>query len=293
MLSKNEIDVQGLNNYFLLRSLLNIPLNKEKVFTSKYYAKWSGSFDSIILDLEDSVPEDFKEIAIKNLPKILSFYLNYNHNVMVRVGNQPKRLAAEIDVLNKSQRPLAVVIPKVQSRECIDNYSKKLSEEFEFGVVIESPLAYLNLNAILTHPQVKFVLFGPLDFSACMGLKATQFNMLPIASHISVICSALGLPLFGVVEDFSDIYSPEWNQKFTNSLVAAKSLGFNGTYAIHPKQLSAIEKVFGLTDKEKEMMKAMISQISSTRGLFVLNDEMIGPPVRKRYETILKRSEGI
>ncbi|RJT23630.1 CoA ester lyase [Mesorhizobium waimense] len=276
------------------RSLLFVPAHVPRFVETAH----ERGADGIILDLEDSVPEDQKGEARRQLPESVAKVRRKGASVLVRVNRGLRALAADLDAAVISGVD-ALVLPKTDSAEWVLEIANAVSDleqernlvhgSIRFLAQIETPGALQRLAAIASaHPRMVAMALGPEDFSAAVG-GAPEFDLL-LTPNLSVLFAAraaglLPLGFVGSIGEFSDTH------KLREAAVRARRLGFAGALAIHPTQVAIFNEAFSPNAQELEWANRVVAaeNDAAMRGLaaFSLNGKMIDPPVVRRAHEIL------
>lgn len=294
MIKDNVPAVESAMSVPRWRSLLFVPAHVPRFVEAAH----ERGADGVILDLEDSVPQDQKGEARRQLPASVAKVARNGASVLVRVNRGLRALAADLDAA-VMRGVDALVLPKTDSAEWISEIANALSElerernlapgGIRFLAQIETPGALQRLAAIASaHPRMVAMALGPEDFSAAIG-GAPEFDLL-LTPNLSVLFAAraaglLPLGLVGSIGDFSDTH------KLREAAVHARRLGFAGALAIHPTQVAIFNEAFSPGAQELEWALRVVAaeNDAATRGLsaFSLNGKMIDPPVVRRAHEIL------
>lgn len=279
------------------RSLLFVPTHVPRFVETAH----ERGADGVILDLEDSVPQDQKGEARKRLPESVAKVARKGASVLVRVNRSLRALAADLDAAVIAGVD-ALVLPKTDSADWILEIANAVSElerernlapgRIRFLAQIETPGALQRLAAIASaHARMVAMALGPEDFSAAVG-GTPEFDLL-LTPNLSVLFAAraaglLPLGFIGSIGDFSDTH------KLREAAVHARRLGFAGALAIHPTQVAIFNEAFSPNAQELEWAHKVVAaeNDATTRGLsaFSLNGKMIDPPVVRRAREILALS---
>ncbi|MER8678259.1 aldolase/citrate lyase family protein [Mesorhizobium sp. M0037] len=157
------------------RSLLFVPAHVPRFVEAAH----ERGADGVILDLEDSVPQDQKDEARRRLPESVAKVGRKRKSVLVRVNRGLRALAADLDAAVMAGVD-ALVLPKTDSAELVSEIANAVSElerernlslgRIRFLAQIETPGALQRLAAIATaHPRMVAMALGPEDFSAAVG----------------------------------------------------------------------------------------------------------------------------
>jgi len=136
---------------------------------------------------------------------------------------------------------------------------------FPVHVLIETPGALRDVDAIAAHPRVESLSFGLMDFVSAhrgaipaSGMSAAgQFThplVLRAKLEIAAACHAHGkTPAHGVVTEFNDRAAiTEAARK------ASRELGYTRMWSIHPNQIPAIVAAFAPTASEVDEASAIL-----------------------------------
>ncbi|MES0157036.1 CoA ester lyase [Mesorhizobium sp. M0018] len=276
------------------RSLLFVPAHVPRFVEDAH----ERGADGVILDLEDSVPQDQKGGARRQLPEAVAKVARKGAAVLVRVNRGLRALAADLDAAVMAGVD-ALVLPKTDSAEWVLEIANAVSElerernlplgRIRFLAQIETPGALQNLAAIASaHPRMVAMALGPEDFTAAVG-GAPEFDLL-LTPNLSVLFAAraaglLPLGFVGSIGEFSDTH------KLCEAAAHARRLGFAGALAIHPTQVAIFNEAFSPSAGELEWARSVVAadNDAATRGLsaFSLNGKMVDPPVVRRAHEIL------
>jgi len=277
-----------ISSQYLMRSLMFVPGHNEKLMES---ASRSNA-DVLLLDLEDSVqPDNNKAVARERIVKYVSEGKFSNHLVFPRINDR------ESGQLLKDIRELTIpgvtgfMYPKSYTGQDVYFIDKLLDTlEYEKGMpvgtfklipLIETSAAVLNAQEICKASQrVVGIAFGCEDFitdlegihdaegqsiftpRAMIAMAARANNVIPIDTvHIKV-------------HDMEDL---------EKNLILAKNLGYEGMLVLNPKELPMVHKYFSPTEKEvneaKEMLELAEKAKKEGKGVAVMNNKFIGPPM--------------
>ncbi|MER9559839.1 CoA ester lyase [Mesorhizobium sp. M0323] len=276
------------------RSLLFVPAHVPRFVETAH----ERGADGVILDLEDSVPQDQKGEARRQLPESVAKVGRKGKSVLVRVNRGLRALAADLDAAVMAGVD-ALVLPKTDSAEWVSEIANAVSDlerernlslgRIRFLAQIETPAALQRLAAIASaHPRMVAMALGPEDFSAAVG-GAPHFDLL-LAPNLAVLFAAraaglLPLGFIGSIGEFSD------TDKLREAAAHARRLGFAGALAIHPTQVAIFNEAFSPSAQGLEWARGVVAaeHDAAARGLsaFSLNGKMVDPPVVRRAYEIL------
>ena len=262
--------------------------------------------DAIILDLEDSVPPAQKEearelvsIELARSPDRLTF-LRINHP---QLGNLDKDLAALAP-----HAAQAVMVPKVEGARDIEEIDARLAaHELDAGleagaisilVVIESSMGLRNLFDTLSHAQrirgAALATAEEGDFMCDIGGKWTATGEALMYARGKFVCDARAAKMTWLVDGAFMQLGNEAALECESRL--ARTHGFNGKVAVHPRQVRPINRVFSPTDAEVERAQQLIDAFrdaeSQGRGAIQFQGMMVDYANVRWAEQILSVTRG-
>ncbi|RWM14266.1 MAG: CoA ester lyase [Mesorhizobium sp.] len=281
------------------RSLLFVPAHVPRFVEAAH----ERGADGVILDLEDSVPQDQKDESRRQLSASVAKVGGRGAYVLVRVNRGLRALAADLDAAVVAGVD-ALVLPKTDSAAWVIEIANAVSElerernlalgRIRFLAQIETPAALQSLSAIASaHPRMVGMALGPEDFSASVG-GAPEFDLL-LTPNLSVLFAAraaglLPLGFIGSISEFSD------NDRLHEAAAHARRLGFTGALAIHPNQVAIFNEAFSPSPQELEWARRVLAAekdaTAQGRGAFALDGKMVDPPVIQRAREIIATDPG-
>ncbi|KAF9138923.1 hypothetical protein BG015_002212 [Linnemannia schmuckeri] len=279
------------------RSIFYVPGSDER----KLKSSLSLGADCLVYDLEDGVAFNRKNIAREMVFDALEASEHRKAEKAVRINAVGSGLEFDdLNVVLRSSRLQAIVIPKVQSAKDVQFVSQMVDSVAPFITrknvriiaSIESALGIMNLKEIATaDPRVDALVFAAEDYCADLGLTRTRegTEMLYGRQAIVTAAHAYGLQAIDLVcMDYKndDILKEECE--------FGRRMGFLGKQAVHPRQLDIIQRCFLPTDHEIARAADISEgyQEHSKRGVgaFNYNGKVIDLPVVKWAEKILSRA---
>lgn len=251
-----------------LRSLLFVPGHRgtwvEKAI--------NAGVDGVLLDLEDSVPENLKQEAREEVARSIRRVRESGSDIplYVRVNAlDTKHYGDDIQaVLVPGLNGLA--LPKTYGPEDIVRFDAitthfEMKNNLEAGSIeficnLETAEAYANCEAMaVASPRVATLFAGTArdaDVSRSIGFQFTPegTETLYLRSRAVLAARAAGLefPLVGVWQDLKD---PEGARHFSEQ---NRKLGFKGQVLIHPSHIDVANEVFAPTKFEIDFYQGMI-----------------------------------
>lgn len=271
----------------LRRTRLYLPGNEPKFFINAGL----HSPDGIILDLEDSVApseKDAAQLLVRNALRSVDFY---GAERMVRINQLPKGIDDLKFIVPHNVH--VILIPKCESAEQVKIVEKevdKLKKQFDikseiyFMPIIESALGVIKSYEIASASKLNCALaIGLEDYTADLGTQRTNEGRESIFARQMLVNAARAAGIQPIDTVFSDVADMEGLRQ---SVIEAKSLGFEGKGCIHPRQIPVVHQAFAPTADEIEKAKKIVLAFEDAEkkglGVVALGSKMIDPPVVKR-----------
>ena len=271
----------------LRRSRLYLPGNEPKFFVNAGL----HTPDGIILDLEDSVApaeKDAAQLLVRNALRSVDFY---GAERMVRINQLPKGLNDLKFIVPHNVN--VILLPKCESADQIHQLEKeveklkknnKVQNEIYFMPIIESALGVIKAYEIASASQNNCALaIGLEDYTADIGTQRTNEGHESIFARQMLVNAAKAVGIQAIDTVFSDVADME---ALRQSVLEAKSLGFEGKGCIHPRQIKVVHEAFAPTTEEIEKAKKIVLAFDEAEkkglGVVSLGSKMIDPPVVKR-----------
>jgi citrate lyase subunit beta/citryl-CoA lyase len=253
--------------------------------------------DAVILDLEDSVPDNEKEpsrFLIKYALREL-FWGDTDRFVRINGLNSPYWVKDVENVVPETLTGLK--IPKVESEDQLRTLDKEL-ERIENGngirtgttkliLTIETARGLVNLSAICSASERTIGIgFGSEDLMTDTGIAREE--MWVLRSQLTIITKAFGYFVQdSVFPDFSDL------RGLAEESRRSHNIGMDGKTAIHPDQIEIINDIFSPSMKEIEKAKKVLEMSVKENGrAFSFDGEMIDLPILERYRRIALQGGG-
>lgn len=238
--------------------------------------------DLVIIDLEDSVSEESKSGALKNVVIALQEGTDESGlSAIVRVNAD--RLAVELPALLELSRVpgnglLGVMVPKVESPDDVP----ELNGELQVIALVETALGIENALEIARNPNVVRLAFGGVDFAAQLGSKHKALHEY-VKSRLLIASAAaqIAAPLDSPATEIRDL------QIVADEAIESYGLGFGGKLCIHPAQVEVVALAFRPSESEIQWARKVIESGNQT-GIVV--GQMVDKPVYEQAVRILKRA---
>ena len=235
--------------------------------------------DVIMLNLEDGVPEEKKEIARVMIAVFLSHIKDINKEIVIRINPLNDGGLEDIKFLEPFNFN-AFRIPKIRSIEEIDDVFMKTNKEIHAS--IETKEAFFNLKE-LKHPKLTTFYIGIYDLLNELKIPHSVIDLNNplihrILSDFSLTSRYLKItPIGFVYQQYKDL------EGFTKWCLLQKNLGMQGIGCITPAQCEIANTVFM---NDREFAKIIVERFES-EGPFTIDGLYVDEPIYKNYLSIL------
>ncbi len=275
------------------RTRLYLPGNEPKFYPNAGLHEPDG----VILDLEDSVALAEKEAArliVRNALRVINFY---GAERMVRINQLPEGLNDLKYVIPHNVH--VILIPKCESAEDVVKVdeeiqnirkSNKVKNEVYLMPIIESALGVEKAFEIASASKnVCALAVGLEDYTADLGVERTSEGTESFVARSRIVNAAKAAHVQAIDTVYSDVANMEG---LRDSVIEAKSLGFEGKGCIHPRQIKVVHEALAPTqseiDKAKKIVLAFEEAEKKGLGVVSLGSKMIDAPVVKRAQHTIK-----
>jgi citrate lyase subunit beta / citryl-CoA lyase len=268
-----------------IRTMLFVPGSKPNWFSKIP----SYKSDTIILDLEDSVPENLKGEARKYVAKAIAPLNGQNQRVYVRINRGP--YGFDIDDLEAIVQPEleGIVLPKINGPEDVETISSIVSEiEYQKNIKIGST----KFMATLETARSIYLAYEIAEKERVIGLAGVSPKNGDVARSVGYQWSSEGLeriyirskvvlaaraanviPIGGLWQDIHDLKGLKEAARFN------RQLGFAGEMIVHPSNVPVINEVYSPSEEEiahyKGMIKTFEEAIKDGKGAVLYEGEHI------------------
>ncbi|BBD73120.1 CoA ester lyase [Sulfodiicoccus acidiphilus] len=251
-----------------MRSQLYVPGNNEKMIRKSTQLP----ADSVVLDLEDAVPNVEKAKARDLLSSLFSELDWGKRRVCVRV-NPTYTLHYYDDVkwVVSQDKVTCLLVPEAE--DGLSSLHRATGKDVE--PLIETARGLLKVQDIVREEGVFAVSFGSADLALSMNgdpsvLGTNQY----IRTAVVAAARAYGVePLDRVFFDLRDLSG------FESECKSAKSMGYSGKQVIHPVQVDVANKVFSPTEEEVRWAKKVVdiyeSRSREGKGALRIDDRLV------------------
>ena len=259
-----------------VRSWLYAPGHNERLLAKVF----DSDADEPLLDLEDAVPPDRKEVARRLVSEAIS-----TRPAWVRI-NQPMTPICELDLNAVARNAKGLRLPKVE-RAAEVQWVRDRAPGVDLSCSIETARGVMAAFEIAMSDGVRNLVYGGVDMCLDLGFDATTTeSTLYVRSHLVVVSRAarIGPPIDGVWTDLADLGG------LRKSAEGARSLGFFGKSALHPRQVEIINQVFTPTDEQVSWARSVMSAFEASGGSATTTEsgEFVDLPIAERARRVLE-----
>lgn len=264
------------------------PGNSEK----KIHKALNLHTDAVIIDLEDSVTSNEKEMARNLVYSLLKTDVTFRSKIYVRINSiKTQWFFEDLNMVNELKRVDGIMIPKSEDKTSISLAAELLNKNVEIIPLIESAAGVMNIRTILSSDQaVDRVAFGSVDFALDIGVdwsvegteRAYAMSKLVLASRAAGVNPPIDA-VFPIIDD---------RESFIKDTQKGKQTGFNGKMVIHPKQIDWVKEVYTPSKKQLEWSRKVIDVFESSAhsGAIDLEGKLIDRPVYLLAKRLIKSS---
>ncbi len=259
------------------RSVLYMPAANERALEK---AKTIPA-DALILDLEDAVAPDSKEVARANAVAAARSGEYGNREITIRCNGLDTPWGTDDLAAAATSGAAAVVIPKVSSREYLDEIDRHLADadapaDMTIWAMVETPTAIMDIRTIAHHRRVNVLVMGNNDLAKELRTGVLP-ERTPLIPHLAM--ALLGAREAGkVILDgvYNDVRDPDG---FLAEAEQGKAMGFDGKTLVHPSQVEPANTVWAPSADEIDFSRRVISAfeeaVAQGRGVVTVDGRMI------------------
>ena len=287
----------------LMRSWLFVPGNKQRMVE-----KAAGlDVDAVMMDIEDGVPADEKEVARTQIAEALRARSAGGPARYVRINAiGHARMEADLDaVLRPGLEGLA--LPKIESPDEVELVAGILDAreahaglgvgETKLLIAIETPRGLFEAPEIAaTSSRIVGLMFGAEDFGRELGLPIVREGearelIYARSALVSAAAAAHVQAVDGVWPDIAD------EDGLSADAQQARRLGFSGKSLFHPSQIETINTVFSPSPEEvfycRRVVDAFDEATARGDGSIAFGGQLIDLPIVERARRTLALAEAL
>ncbi len=240
--------------------------------------------DALILDLEDAVAPDAKELARDQVCAAVKGGGYGAREVIIRINGLDTDWGANDLAAAVAAGPDAILVPKIDGPEAVgaaDSLMDEAGAPSQMGLwaMMETPLAMLRAEAIAARAEdtrlCAFVM-GTNDLVKDLSAQQTP-DRLPLVTGLSLSLlagKAFGLAMIdGVYNGIRDI------DGFIQSCRQGLAFGFDGKTLIHPSQVEPCNRVFTPEHEAVDWARRIIAEFekpeNASKGVVQVEGRMV------------------
>lgn len=258
--------------------------------------------DALILDLEDAVAPEAKELARDQVVAAVKTGGFGRREVIIRI-NGPDTPWHEADLAAAiSAAPDALLLPKISSPEMLVRVGARLAgnaPQMQVWAMVETPAAILSINAIAAASQ------NPSTRLACLVMGTNDLakeslarfvpGRAPFLAWLSLSVAAARAHGLGIIDGvFNDLQN---EAGFRAECEQGRDFGFDGKTLIHPGQISVANAVFSPSQAEVDAARTIIAAFALPenhgKGAISLNGRMVERLHADMAERVIALAEAV
>jgi len=238
--------------------------------------------DVVIMDLEDAVAPDAKEAARSNVIEAVAAGGYGYREIVIRINGYGSPWWKDDLVAVATSGADAMLAPKINGADLLSKLGDLLAingapDSMRLWTMAETPTAILKIDSIAkADPRLEVIVMGTSDLAKALRIPPDpdRIGLLPALTASILAARAHGLDILdGVFGDLTD------DDGFTRSCEQGRKLGFDGKTLIHPRQIEAANRNFGVSADDvaeaAEIIKAWEAAAMQGSGIAVVNGRMI------------------
>lgn len=240
--------------------------------------------DGLILDMEDSVAPDAKELAREQIIAALAEGGYGHRELMVRINALSTEWGLEdiASISAAATAPDAVLIPKIDTAEDVNEAIAAFEaagcpDSVDMWIMAETPACILNIAEVAAaHPRLRGIVMGTSDLSKDTRVRHTpdRLGFITALNLCVYAARANGLDVIdGVQLDLEN------DELLMQSCQQGRDLGFDGKSLIHPRQIAATNTAFAPSEAEtadaREIIEAFEAARVEGKGVVVVKGRLV------------------
>ncbi|MDE1986263.1 MAG: CoA ester lyase [Alphaproteobacteria bacterium] len=223
--------------------------------------------DTLILDLEDAVAPDAKDLARTQVCDAVKSKMFGKREVVVRINALSTPWGDADLAATAAASPDAILVPKVSGPQDLQEIERRSGNgSARLWAMVETPSAILNIADLAgAGGRLCCLVMGTNDLiKELRGVHTQDRRNLTAALGLSVLAArAHGLAIIDGV--YNDIQNADG---FADACMQGKSFGFDGKTLIHPSQIAPCNAIFAPSADEVESARKIIAafELPENRG---------------------------
>jgi citrate lyase subunit beta/citryl-CoA lyase len=246
----------------------------------------ASAADAVILDLEDAVPDREKHVAREVVAAALAAS---DRPIWVRV-NAARSEECELDLKAVGGLATRIRVPKVESIDDLAWVAER-APGVELTAALETALGLARALDIATSSSCHAIGIGGMDLRRDLMLGPGETPLLYARSSLVIASRAAGLP-----PPVDSVYAQlDDEDGLRREAEHARTLGFFGKAAVHPRQLAVIHDVFTPSAQDVAWAREVLDVFEAAQGgpAVATGGEFVDLPVARRAQALLDLHEQI
>ncbi len=238
--------------------------------------------DALILDLEDAVAPDAKELARRQIVEAVGAGGYGRREIVVRINALDSPWGHDDLTAIAACGADAILLPKVETAAMVHDLEMQMvgagaPETMGIMCMMETPLGMLHAEAVAgASKRVSCLVLGTSDLVKELQASHTDAR-LPVLTSLGLCllaARAFGLAILdGVHLDLAD------DEGFAEACVQGLELGFDGKTLIHPKTIAKANEVFSPSAEEvafsHRIIAAHAAAAAEGKGVVLVDGKLI------------------
>ncbi len=238
--------------------------------------------DALILDLEDAVAPDAKELARRQIVEAVGAGGYGGREIVVRINALDSPWGRDDLTAIAASGADAILLPKVETAAMVHDLEMQMvgagaPETMGIMCMMETPLGMLHAEAVAgASKRVSCLVMGTSDLVKELQASHTDAR-LPVLTSLGLCllaARAFGLAVLdGVHLDLAD------DDGFAEACVQGLELGFDGKTLIHPKTIAKANEVFSPSAEEvafsHRIIEAHAVAAAEGKGVVLVDGKLI------------------
>ena len=238
--------------------------------------------DGLILDLEDAVAPDAKEMARAQVREAVAAGGFGRRELVIRTNGLDTPLGRDDIAAAATSGADAVLLPKVESARMVADAIAALTaagapDDLDIWCMMETPKGMLRADEVAgSDPRVACLVMGTSDLAKDLHAAHTR-ERLPMLTSLGLCLLAArahGIAILdGVHLDLAD------DEGFAYACRQGVELGFDGKTLIHPKTIAAANQAFAPSDDEiawsRKIIDAHAEAEAEGKGIVLVDGRLI------------------
>ncbi|MFQ5775794.1 MAG: HpcH/HpaI aldolase/citrate lyase family protein [Kiloniellaceae bacterium] len=238
--------------------------------------------DALILDLEDAVAPDAKELARRQIVEAVKAGGYGKRELIVRINALDSPWGHDDLTAVATCGADAILLPKVESAAMVHDLEMQMvgagaPDDMAIMCMMETPLGMLHAEEVAAaSKRTSCLVMGTSDLVKELQASHTDAR-LPVLTSLGLCLLAARAFALGIVDgvhlDLDD------DEGFAQACVQGKELGFDGKTLIHPKTIAKANEVFAPSPEEvafsHRVIEAHAEAAKQGKGVVVVDGKLI------------------